>query len=462
MKNNIDRRDFMRVLGMGAASLAVSPWACQSPAPRDTPPNIVILFADDLGYGDLSCYGHPNIQTRHLDRMAAEGIRLTSFYVSSPACSPSRASLLTGRYAIRCGLPHVLGPESQNGLAGSEITLATALKEKGYRTKAVGKWHLGHAEKEFMPTSHGFDSYFGLLYSNDMIKPWVQTDKPLELYRDLDPIEHPVDQTTLTLRYTQEAVKFIEENKDFPFFLYLPYSMVHLPIHTAPQFKGKSRGGLYGDVVEAIDWSAGQILDTLNKLGLDERTIVIFTSDNGPWLNLPDRMLQEGNERWHAGSSGLLRGYKHTTYEGGPRVPGIVRWPGHIPAGQVSPEMATTMDLFPTLLNAAGLSVPDDRAIDGRDILPLLQGKGPAPVRDFYYFRSDVLQGVREGAWKLRYTRHLRPELDNDQPITPELFNLDLDPSEQYNRAGEYPEIVARLMKKFRDFGREVNAKMAE
>lgn len=407
-------------------------------------PNIVVLFADDLGYGDLSSYGHPTIRTPNLDRMAMEGIRLTSFYAAAPACTPSRAALLTGRYAVRVGLPFVLGPESENGLPPEEITMAEALKDQGYRTMAVGKWHLGHAREAYLPTSNGFDTYFGLLYSNDMMPPWVETDHPLELYRDTQPTEYPVNQRTLTKRYTEEVVRFITQEDDRPFFVYLAYAMPHLPLYASEEFQGRSRAGLYGDVIEEIDWSVGRLLQTLEDQGLDRNTIVIFTSDNGPWSNMPDRMLQDGIERWHAGSTGLLRGTKHTTYEGGVRVPGIARWPGHIPPGQVTAEMATTMDLYPTLLNAAGAPLPVDRRLDGNDIMSLLDGTASeSPTQTFFYFRNDELQGIREGRWKLRLE-------DPDQP--PELFDLEVDPSEQYNVAATHPDLVDRLRQRLLEF----------
>lgn len=442
--------------------------ACSTPSqetinPGDARlPNIVLLFADDLGYGDLSSYGHPTIWTPNLDRMADEGIRMTSFYAAAPVCTPSRAALLTGRYALRTGLPNVLGPDSENGLPASEITLAEALKERGYRTAAIGKWHLGSADTSMYPTSHGFDSYFGLLYSNDMIPPWVQTERPLQLYRGTEPVEHPVDQATLTERYTDEAVEIIRSAGGEPFFIYLAYSMPHLPVSASEEFLGKSRGGLYGDVIETIDWSAGRILETLQEEGLDDRTIVVFTSDNGPWLNLPDRMLQKGIEPWHAGSPGLLRGAKATTYEGGQRVPGIIRWPGHIPAGQVSTDIATTMDLYTTLLTAAGAEVPDDRDVDGNNLLPMLRGETPSPTSTFYYFRGEQLEGIRDQNWKLRLSHHLRDDLAPDQPLTPELYDLDVDPAEQYNVADRNPEVVTRLLEQMRLFAAQTGAKMEQ
>lgn len=360
-------------------------------------PNIVLIFADDLGYGDLGCYGHPTIRTPNLDRMAQEGARLTSFYVPAPVCSPSRAALLTGRYPVRCGMPGNTGPGSDKHLPDSEVTIAQVLKESGYRTMAVGKWHLGHQDPELLPTGRGFDHWFGLPYSNDMRKPWVQTEIPLRLYRDSEPIGDPGNQEDLTERYTQEAVRFIREQDNRPFFLYLPHSMPHLPVRASDKFKGQSDAGLYGDVIETLDWSTGQIREALKDTGQESNTLVIFTSDNGPWLNLPDRMLREGNERWDAGSPGPLRGSKGTTYEGGVRVPFLACWPGRIPAGVRSNEVGATIDLFTTLIHLGGGETPGDRTIDGRNIFPLLEAGAKSPHDRVYFFRGSTLQAVREG-----------------------------------------------------------------
>ncbi len=427
-----------------------------SEAQRETRrPNIVLMFADDAGYGDLSCYGHPTIRTPNLDTLASEGVRFTSFY-SHPACTPSRAALMTGRYAVRTpGAATVIGPDSDDGLPASEITMATALQAVGYRTMCVGKWHLGHAKEEFMPTSHGFDEYFGLLYSNDMIRPWVNTDKPLSLYRNTEAIEHPVDQNTLTVRYTAEATRFIKENAQHPFFLYVPYSMPHLPLATADRFRGQSRAGLYGDVIEALDWSAGEIMAALREAGVADNTIVVWTSDNGPWINMPDRMVQPGpdgldNMRWHAGSPGPFRNAKGTTYEGGVRVPAIVWRPGLVPAGRIIQEPATLMDLFPTLLRAAGAQVPDDRPIDGNDLWPLLRGDvDESPSRTYYYFRGPQLQALRQGPWKLQLVSG-----------SPELFHLDRDVGERFNVADDHPEIVASLHSLMETFALETEASL--
>ncbi len=455
----MNRRSFLGLTGASVASLAAAKDA--SAADRQNRPNFILVFADDLGYGDLSCYGHPTIRTPNLDRMAQEGMRLTSFYAAASVCSPSRAGLLTGRYPVRCGQPGNLGPGSTGGLPLSEVILPAALKPLGYRTMAIGKWHLGHTP-DYVPTARGFDSFYGLPYSNDMIPPWVKTDRPLHLYRDTESIESPVQQETLTERYTEEAVKFIRRSRGSRFFLYLPHSMPHLPVSTSRRFRGRSRAGLYGDVIETLDWSMGRILATLKQEHLDRRTMVIFTSDNGPWLNLPARMLQQGNERWHAGSKGLLRGHKGNTYEGGLRVPGIVRWPGRIPPGQISEDIAATMDLYTTIVQAAGADLPADRTLDGKDLMPFLAGKAPSPRQEFYYFRGSNLEAVREGKWKLRLSRSMRDDLEKDDPLTPELFDLDFDPAEQYNLADREPDLVARLENKLREFAAELSAKVVE
>ena len=450
------------------AILAALTLSCGAPQPpgKAKPPNIVILFADDLGYGDLSSYGHPTIRTPNLDRLGRDGIRLTSFYVAAPACSPSRAALLTGRYPLRTGMPGVIGPDSERGLKLSEVTMAEALKQRRYATMAIGKWHIGHARPEFLPTSRGFDHYYGLLYSHDMIPPWVETERPLELYRDAEPVESPADTYTITRRYTQEGVRFIESATE-PFFLYLAYNMPHLPVRTSEEFLGRSRADLYGDVIETIDWSCGQILQALRKKGVDRNTIVAFSSDNGPWVNMPERMMAGGVEYWHAGSQSLLRGSKGTTYEGGMRVPGIIRWPARIPSGQVSADLATALDLYTTFLGAAGAEVPRNHPVDGIDILSFLEGKTPSPRQEFFYFNGMTLEALRVGEWKLRmsasardFVRGRRPEggsTSEEEPVTPELFHLDRDPSEKWNVAAENPELVERLMGRMREFASSVD-----
>ena len=402
--------------------------------------NIVVILADDMGYGDLSCYGQPVIKTPQLDMMAAQGIRLTSFYVSSSVCTPSRASLLTGRYPLEVGLPNVLMPESEVGLRQSEVTLGEALKGVGYSTMYIGKWHLGDQEK-YNPIYHGFDDYYGILYSNDMMPPWVDTKKPLSLMHGTKVIEYPVEQPTLTERYTEWGLQFIEAKKDKPFLLYLSYAMPHVPVFASQKFKGKSVGGLYGDVIETIDWSVGEILKKLKDLQLDENTMVVFLSDNGPWQLMPERMF--GNDTikpWHCGSAGPLRGSKGTTYEGGVRVPAIFWWPGKIPGGQVSADLATSMDIFPTILNIAGAKMPADKHIDGHDLMPFLQKKEPSPTHEYLYYMRWDLEGIRVDEWKYR-----NAAMENSDKRVDELYNLDTDAGEKFNLIKYYPEKLKEL-----------------
>ena len=426
----------------------------------DNKPNIVLFFADDMGYGDLSCFGSPNIRTPNIDKLANGGIRLTSFYVAGPVCTPSRAGLMSGRYPIHT-LPGNLGPESKGGFPANEPIIPEILKDAGYCSMAIGKWHLGHAKKELLPTGRGFDHFYGLPYSNDMIKPWVNTDIPLKLYIDDKPVKTVnYDQESLTIDYTNEAIKFIKENKDRPFFLYLSYSMPHLPISTTDDFKGKSAGGLYGDVIETIDWSVGEIMKNLEEMGIDDNTLVIFTSDNGPWHELPDRMLQRGVQPWHQGTAGPLHGSKASTYEGGMRVPGIFYWKGKIPPGQISSDITTTMDIFPTLIKVVGAKILNGKEFDGVNILPFLKGKSASPRNEFYYFRGRVLEAVRVGQWKLRYSNHRKPGVNKNDPVTPELFNLKDNPGENYNMAELYPDTVKYLMDKMKQKASEVNGKL--
>lgn len=427
------------------------------------PPNILLIFADDLGYGDLSCYGHPTIHTPRLDRMAQEGIKMTSFYAAASVCTPSRAGLLTGRYPLRVGMPGNLGPDSPGGLSKEERTLAEALKGNGYRTAAYGKWHLG-AVPGYLPTDRGFDAYLGILYSNDMMPPWVNTERPLHLYRNDQPTEEqPVDQTTLTQRYTDEAIKFIKESGEDPFFIYLPHAMPHLPIYSSAAFSGKSKGGRYGDVIEEIDHNVGRLLDALVETGKENNTLVIFTSDNGPWRNLPPRMFNsEPVEKWHGGTTGPLRGAKATTYEGGYRVPCIIRWPGQVPAGQVNSELATTMDLHATILALTNTPSPD-KALDGKDIWPLLTESASSPHEYYHYFRRKRLDAVRDNEWKLRIApaadNWVSPEMQTgDEPVQMELFNLKNDPFEQFDVAADHPEVVARLKTELSRMAKELDA----
>lgn len=441
-----------------------SPESVQS-TPRSEKPNILLIFADDLGYGDLSCYGHPTIHTPRLDQMAQEGIKMTSFYAAACVCTPSRAGLLTGRYPLRVGMPGNLGPDSKGGLPKEERTLAEALKGNGYQTAAFGKWHLG-AVPGYLPTDRGFDTYLGILYSNDMMPPWVNTERPLHLYRDDQPTdEYPVDQTTLTQRYTDEAISFIKSAGDDPFFIYLPHAMPHLPIYASSEFAGRSKGGRYGDVIEEIDHNVGRLLDALRETGKEENTLVIFTSDNGPWRNLPPRMFNsEPVEKWHGGTTGPLRGAKATTYEGGYRVPCIMRWPGQIPARQVNAELATTMDLHATILSLTKTQNPA-KPLDGKDIWPMLTQKGDSPHEYYHYFRRKRLDAVRDEEWKLRVAPYadnwVSPEMQKgDEPVQLELFNLKNDPFEQFDVAADHPEVVTRLRAEMKRLAAELGANL--
>jgi arylsulfatase A-like enzyme len=342
-------------------------------------------------------------------------------------------------------------PESTGGLGAGETTIADILKRAGYRTGMAGKWHLGN-RPGFFPTERGFDSYYGLLYSNDMVRPWVQTDVPMRLYRGTQELPGEVDNATLTERYTEEALAFIREHKSRPFFLYLAHSMPHVPLGVSSRFAGRSAGGRYGDVIEAIDWSTGQVLDALREAGVERDTLVVFTSDNGPWMDMPPRMLVEPRiVRTDAGSAGPLRGSKGTSWEGGTRVPFVARWPGRIPAGSVSADLARTLDILPTIAGIVGAPMPAGRVIDGQDIRAFLEGRTPSPDEWFFYYNSGGrLEGVRDRRWKL----HLAfPE--KGEPVT-ELFDLLADPSERWNVAAEHPDIVARLGARMRQFADDV------
>jgi arylsulfatase A-like enzyme len=432
----ITRRNFAQAL-TGAAFAAPSLF----PAPARQP-NIIMIYADDLGYGDLGCYGHPTIRTPNLDRMAAEGLKFTQFYSAAPVCTPSRAALMTGRLPVRSGLTRVLFPYSDGGMPDSEVTVAESLRGAGYRTSCVGKWHLGWQTK-YLPTRHGFDSYFGIPYSNDMTPtagpgaPGSAKSPPLPLYRNEEVLEREPDQSRLTERYTAEAVGFIRQQSRKPFFLYYPQTFPHVPLYAGAKFKGKSPRGLYGDVVEEIDWSVGEILRTVKAMGQDNNTLVVFSSDNGPWLIRKE----------FAGSAGLLREGKGTTWDGGMRVPCIARFPGRIPTGRTTAAVGTTMDMLPTFASYAGAKVPVDREVDGQSLAPVLEGKSEGWERTLYYWSDTELRAVRKGPWKL----HVRTNNQVDQPTgardadPPLLYHLDNDPSEQYDLAAARPEVVKEL-----------------
>ena len=416
--------------------------AIPSPAAENTPPNYIVIFCDDLGYGDLGCYGSKKNRTPHIDSLARDGMKFTDFYSSSPVCTPSRASLLTGCYPRRIGMHEdftghwVLIPRSRRGLDPGETTIAETLKGQGYATACIGKWHLGD-QPPHLPTAHGFDHYFGIPYSNDMQRA-ERGDPPLPLVSGSEVIEAPADQSTLTRRYTEEAVKFIAKNKSKPFFLYLPHTFPHLPLFASPEFKDKSANGRYGDSVEEIDWSTGELLGALEEHGLASNTLVIFTSDNG------------SNGR-NGGSNQPLAGAKGSTMEGGMRVPMLARWPGKIPSGTVCDELATTMDLLPTFCQLSGATLPEKK-IDGHDLSPLLLGKAGARsgTDTLYYYRRRQLQAIRHGDWKY----HLPLEKTFPRWMSTEhvgkgrpgkLVNLASDLQEKSDLSAKHPEVVRSM-----------------
>lgn len=392
--------------------------------------NLVVIFCDDLGWGDLASFGHPTIKTPRLDQMAAEGARFTQFYSASPACTASRYALLTGRVPKRSGFSWVLGPKSPRGIHPNEVTIAEGLKERGYATAIFGKWHLGRPE-EYLPLAHGFDEYLGLPYSNDMRPPKWES---IPLIEGNEVIELDPDQTKLTRLYTDRAIDFIERHREENFFVYLPYAMPHLPLYPGEDFAGASARGLYGDVVEEIDHHVGRILDRLTELGLAEDTLVVFTSDNGPWI-IKD---EEG------GSSGLLRDGKGSTWEGGVRVPTIFWQPGRVEAGRVVRAVASTTDLLPTAFAMAGQPLPTERVIDGRDLNAVL--RGASVERDpLFFYGPRELHAVRSGPWKLHIRTSSQTGIQHFDGKLPLLFHLDHDPSEEWDLAEKHPEIVAEL-----------------
>jgi uncharacterized sulfatase len=458
------------------ASLLLAPLSllhAGAPALADRP-NVVIILADDLGYGDLGSYGHPTFKTPNIDRLAAAGARLTQLNSPAAFCAPTRASLLTGRYPFRNGMTGNPAPDGQRReedrlhLPTSEITLAQLFQAAGYATGMVGKWHLGHAQPEWLPTHRGFDEYLGIPYSNDM--------RPVQLIEGDRPVEYPLVQANLTRRYTARAIDFIKRNQSRGFFLYLAHAMPHKPLAASETFYKKSGAGLYGDVMTELDWSVGQVLQTLRELGLDDKTLVIFTSDNGPYFG---------------GSTGGLRGMKASSYEGGYRVPCIARWPGKIPAGHVNHSPAVMMDLFTTTLKAAGIAAPTDRVIDGRDLMPQFTSAAASAHEVIFGQLGPRLATVRDARWKLhllppqdsrrklsqtgerwldprgpdgvtilapfeQYQPHHHPGVTTgDEPAPLQLFDLLADPAEQHDVAAAHPETVARLRQHYDEFAKD-------
>lgn len=453
------------VYGITSTLLVASPAAWVETAAQQgaEKPNVVIIFVDDMGYGDLAAYGATQYQTPHLDRLAKEGMRFTHFYAAQAICSASRAGLLTGCYPNRVGFSGALSPKAETGLNPAETTIAELLKSEGYRTAAIGKWHLGHHRK-FLPLQQGFDEYLGLPYSNDMvpfyydgtrnIPPAYERKKgfpELPLIQGNDRIRELrtlADQEELTTLYTETAVDFIERNRNHPFFLYLAHSMPHVPLAVSDKFKGKSEQGLYGDVIMELDWSVGEIMKALEMQGVADRTLVVFTSDNGPWMNFGD----------HAGSAGGLREGKATSFEGGQRVPCIMSWPGVIPAGTVCEKLASTIDMLPTLADISGAALPKHK-IDGVTILSLLHNEKEANPRDhfYYYFGQNSLEAVRQGRWKLVFQHGYRSYEDvvpgqnglpgeyTQKKTGQVLYDLRRDPGERYDVSAQHPDVVVEL-----------------
>jgi arylsulfatase A-like enzyme len=424
-------------------------WVAAAPAR----PNVVVIFCDDLGYADVGCFGARGYRTPHIDRLAQQGTKFTSFYAAQAVCSASRASLLTGCYPNRIGIHGALGPNSKTGLGTAETTLAETLKTRGYATAIFGKWHLGRAP-QFLPTRHGFDTYFGLPYSNDMWPKHPEaargTYPPLPLIQDEEVLQEMPDQRQLTTQYTEHAVRFLEQHRAKPFFLYLAHSMPHVPLFVSDKFAGKTRRGLFGDVIAELDWSVGQVLATLRRLKLEETTWVIFTSDNGPWLSYGD----------HAGSAGPFREGKGTAFEGGVRVPCVMRWPGRIPAGRVCDLPLMTIDVLPTVAHQVGAALPVT-PIDGLDVWPLLAGQpgatNPHPAY-FFYYNTGELHAVRSGDWKLMLPHTARtlgnqpkasgglPAKYRALPVGLELYDLRADPGETRNVAAANPTVLTQLL----------------
>lgn len=433
-------------------------------------PNIILMFMDDMGYADIGAFGAKSYPTPHLDRMANEGRKFTDFYVTQAVCSASRAGLLTGCYNVRIGINGALGPKSNAGLNPDEVTIAEICKQKGYATACYGKWHLGH-HKKFLPMQHGFDDYFGLPYSNDMwpyhpgvlhlpmeerVKRWPHLPL-IDGNKVINPKVSGKDQEMLTTQYTERAISFIEKNKDNPFFVYLPHSMVHVPLYVSDKFKGKSGAGLFGDVMMEVDWSAGEIMKVLRKHDLQENTLFLFTSDNGPWLNY-------GN---HAGSAAPLREGKGTMFDGGCREPTLAWWPGTIPAGSECNEPAMTIDLLPTIAKLIDADLPKHR-IDGKDISALLTGDAKSPQEAYYFYYGNQLQAVRQGKWKLHFPHGYRtmagkpggtggiPTNYSQAKIGLSLFDLHSDIGESTDVKEKFPKIAKRLKSLGEKFNQEL------
>ena len=459
------------VLRYSATLAAVAVCFPSFGTPKPKLPNIIVVFIDDMGYGDLGCYGATGYTTPNLDKMASQGVRFTNFVSAQAVCSASRAGIMTGCYPNRVGISGALMPDAKIGLNPEEETIAEILKKQNYKTAAIGKWHLGY-QKEFLPLQQGFDEYLGLPYSNDMwpvgfdglpaapnsnkakypVLPLIDGNEKIKEIKTLD------DQSELTTLYTERAVRFINQHKKEPFFIYMAHSMCHIPLAVSSKFKGKSSQGLFGDVIEEIDWSVGEVLKTLEQNGLTKNTLVIFTSDNGPWLNF-------GN---HAGSAGGLKEGKGSSTEGGQREPCIMKWPGHIPEGTICNKLASTIDLLPTFAAITNSALPVKK-IDGVNILPLMLGDANANPREsfLYYYRRNSLEGVRKGNWKLvlahpgRTYHGFAPGKDGfpggtneNFPFEEALYDMRRDPGEQYDVKEFYPEVVAEL-KKIADEARE-------
>ncbi|MGE0759450.1 MAG: sulfatase [Pirellulaceae bacterium] len=461
-----------------ASGVAGTRLAAETP---ERPPNVVLIFTDDQGYGDVGCFGATRFRTPHLDQLAQQGTRFTDFYVAQAVCTASRAALMTGCYANRVSLSGALNHTSRVGIHPDERLIPELLHDRGYATAIFGKWHLGTLP-EFNPVRHGFDEYLGIPYSNDNSKyhPVVKDMPPLPLYDGEKVAESDLDQSQFTRRFTERAVKFIERHRNQPFFLYVPHVMPHVPIFASDAFRGRSPSGLYGDVIEEIDWSIGQIVSAIHACGLDDNTLIIFASDNGPFLSYGE----------HAGSAGKLREGKLTTFEGGVRVPCIMRWTGHVPAGRVCAEPCMSIDLLPTFARLAGADLPDTR-LDGRDILPVIRGEAGAksPHEALFFYEGTALQAVRSGTWKLHFPHeyltvdgppgrggkpanfgNLQPKSIQQsgirgiasrhgyavQSLELSLFDLSVDPGETRNLAAEHPDVVKRLSTMAAEIRREL------